>query len=379
MILNLSSSDGVTQEELTTALADKQDTLVNGTGTTVLNNAVNIDTPVQGIKTQDEFDALPEDDQNKGLWVISDGGSGGGGVGNSNDTWLSDLDLRGTYGIYTQVENLYEESRKCSFMDDAPVITGNDPKVGNQFYASFNTNKNLEMSRYIGVFTFDTIPTYDEATSHWSEFNATLHYAVYVGPWKGFSDGRLLLVKMDSVPALNTEIDISLDAVVGPLPNWTGGSGLYGFVIVDDAFYKVKYQPKNVDLAGYKITVSFLKIDALSEVTEYDATGGWHVRKWANGYVEMSLKDTRTLDITRAYESIYIPPVGKQYSFAYPFTLTALYSEDIHVVSSNDNLVFFLSCSGGSLTKTSLIYPSAAKSWSNQSVVTTVRVTGRWK
>lgn len=74
-------TDGVTQEELTTALADKQDTLVNGTGTTVLNNGVNINTPVQQIVTQAEFDALPEDDQNKGLWVISDGESGGGSSG----------------------------------------------------------------------------------------------------------------------------------------------------------------------------------------------------------------------------------------------------------------------------------------------------------
>lgn len=70
-------TDGVTQEELTTALADKQDALVNGTGTTVLNNGVNINTPVQQIVTQAEFDALSEDDQNKGLWVISDGESGG--------------------------------------------------------------------------------------------------------------------------------------------------------------------------------------------------------------------------------------------------------------------------------------------------------------
>lgn len=77
MKLTADPTDGVTQEELTTALADKQDTLVNGTGTTVLNNGVNINTPVQQIVTQAEFDALSEDDQNKGLWVISDGESGG--------------------------------------------------------------------------------------------------------------------------------------------------------------------------------------------------------------------------------------------------------------------------------------------------------------
>lgn len=94
-IFNSSSGgSGVTQEELTTALADKQDTLVNGTGTTVLNNGVNINTPVQQIVTQAEFDALPEDDQNKGLWVISDGESGGGSSSSSGGEIYSTEETR---------------------------------------------------------------------------------------------------------------------------------------------------------------------------------------------------------------------------------------------------------------------------------------------
>lgn len=43
-------------------------------------NVLGVTTPIQGIKTQAEFDALPEEQQNKGLYVISDGESSGGGA-----------------------------------------------------------------------------------------------------------------------------------------------------------------------------------------------------------------------------------------------------------------------------------------------------------
>lgn len=110
-------ADGVTQEELTTALADKQDTLVNGTGTTVLNNGVNINTPVQQIVTQAEFDALPEGDQNKGLWVISDGESGGGSSGSSGEIYSTEETKIGTW---IDGKPLY---RKC-FVITLPTSTG---------------------------------------------------------------------------------------------------------------------------------------------------------------------------------------------------------------------------------------------------------------
>lgn len=80
MKITADATDGVTQDELTTALETKQDTLINGTGTTVEGNAVNINTPVYDIKTQAEFDALSEEQQNKGLYVISDNDSSGGGA-----------------------------------------------------------------------------------------------------------------------------------------------------------------------------------------------------------------------------------------------------------------------------------------------------------
>lgn len=83
MKITADPADGVTQEELTAALADKQNTLVDGTGTTIQGNAVSVTTPVNGIVTQEEFDALPEVQQNKGMYVVTEDGDGNGGGSSS--------------------------------------------------------------------------------------------------------------------------------------------------------------------------------------------------------------------------------------------------------------------------------------------------------
>lgn len=62
---------------------------------------IGVTTPVRGIVTQAEFDALPEAEQNKGLYVISDGGDGPGtGGGTQSGTvvrqnWVYDPDTGG--------------------------------------------------------------------------------------------------------------------------------------------------------------------------------------------------------------------------------------------------------------------------------------------
>lgn len=65
--------------KIDTALKGKQDALGNGIGTTVSGNGVNVDTPVRGIITQEEYDALSEEEKNKGMYIISDGEGGAGG------------------------------------------------------------------------------------------------------------------------------------------------------------------------------------------------------------------------------------------------------------------------------------------------------------
>lgn len=65
------------------ALSGKQNTLTDGTGTTIQGSAVNVTTPVNGIVTQAEFDALPEVQKNTGMYVVKEDGDGSGGGGSS--------------------------------------------------------------------------------------------------------------------------------------------------------------------------------------------------------------------------------------------------------------------------------------------------------
>lgn len=66
----------VTQEELQTALAGKQDTITLGDGMSNDGDTLNVDNPVRGIMTQEEFDALDSDVKDKGTYFIH-GESGG--------------------------------------------------------------------------------------------------------------------------------------------------------------------------------------------------------------------------------------------------------------------------------------------------------------
>lgn len=115
--------DGVTQGELTAALATKQDAFEAGTtleltaNTRTAGGRLEVKTPVQSILTQSEFDALSETQQNKGLYVISDGGGGNGGGGSSEN-------------VYSTVE-----TRIGTWIDGKPlyrkVFTGDGPTSAN--------------------------------------------------------------------------------------------------------------------------------------------------------------------------------------------------------------------------------------------------------
>lgn len=84
--------DGVTQGELTAALATKQDAFEVGTTLELTANAraaggrMEVKTPVHDILTQAEYDALTEVQKSKGLYVIDDGNSGSGGGGSSGSS-----------------------------------------------------------------------------------------------------------------------------------------------------------------------------------------------------------------------------------------------------------------------------------------------------
>lgn len=80
--------------------------LTAGDGLTITGGVASVDTPVKSILTQAEYDALPEAEQNKGMYVISDGGSGGSSVGGSSES----LDIYST-----------EETRIGTWIDGKPL------------------------------------------------------------------------------------------------------------------------------------------------------------------------------------------------------------------------------------------------------------------
>lgn len=78
-------------------------TYIAGDGIDIAETAegpkIGVTTPVQGIVTQAEFDALPEEQQNKGFYVISDsgGGSGGGGGESAGEVYSTEEIRIGTW------------------------------------------------------------------------------------------------------------------------------------------------------------------------------------------------------------------------------------------------------------------------------------------
>lgn len=111
--------DGVTQAELTAGLATKQDAFEVGSTLELTANArtaggrLEVKTPVQSILTQSEFDALSETQQNKGLYVISDSTStGGGGSGGSSLDIYSTVEIR--IGTWIDGKPLYRRVFKTT-------------------------------------------------------------------------------------------------------------------------------------------------------------------------------------------------------------------------------------------------------------------------
>lgn len=67
-----------------------------GDGLSKEGDTLSVTTPVRGIVTQAEFDALTEAQKNSGLYVISDGG-GGGGVSSAGEVYSTEETRIGTW------------------------------------------------------------------------------------------------------------------------------------------------------------------------------------------------------------------------------------------------------------------------------------------
>lgn len=69
--LTISSTGGVTHAELEEAMSGKQDVIIPGDGLEKVENTLSVSSPVRGVISQEEYDALPEEKQKKGLYIVS--------------------------------------------------------------------------------------------------------------------------------------------------------------------------------------------------------------------------------------------------------------------------------------------------------------------
>lgn len=92
--------------------------LTAGDGLTIADGVASVDTPVRGILTEAEFNALPEAEQNKGMYVIPDA-DGGESPGESYENVYSTDERR--IGTWIDGKPLYRKARPISLKNN----TGN--------------------------------------------------------------------------------------------------------------------------------------------------------------------------------------------------------------------------------------------------------------
>lgn len=146
-------------ESLWTAIKRKLSFLA-GKGLSKDGDALNVTTPVKGIVTDSEFDALPEDERNNGFYIIKDG-SDGSGSGSSNleiysteetriGTWIDGKPLYriafsgtlpGSHGVTVSGFHISDLDRLISLSTTCLIDVWYDLP-----YISTSGNANLEMT-----------------------------------------------------------------------------------------------------------------------------------------------------------------------------------------------------------------------------------------
>lgn len=115
-------------------------TLTAGDGLTITDGVASVDTPIRGIFTQSEYNALPDDKKNKGMYVISDAGGSSGGGGESSDIYSTEETRIGTW---IDGKPLYRKVIEFTFPSSGGWHNG--PSYGEvgtitRFEGSVNTN-----------------------------------------------------------------------------------------------------------------------------------------------------------------------------------------------------------------------------------------------
>lgn len=107
--------------------------------------SIGVTTPVQGIVTQAEFNAMPEAERNRGLYVISDGGGGGSSAGEVYST----EEIR--IGTWIDGKPLYQMTKTGTISSNS--LNAYAPPIGFVFSEKIDTPVYLEPVIYNGTIT----------------------------------------------------------------------------------------------------------------------------------------------------------------------------------------------------------------------------------
>ena len=110
---------------------------------------------------------------------------------------------------------------------------------------------------------------------------------------------------------------------------------------------------------------------------EYDTEDGWHVRKWSDGYLEMSYKKEVNVTFSNSFAGIgFYANTG--INEPYPVIPAVIYSESIGMTELSDGALVSLYQSKIMKNTLSYIYLFAAAN-GNRTGTVCAHITGRWK
>ena len=152
-------------------------------------------------------------------------------------------------------------------------------------------------------------------------------------------------------------------------------------------YVKLNYTSNNIDssLPAYRtarpINMAVLYcVKALPSepvLDEYDTEDGWHVRKWSNGYLEMSYKKEVNVTFSNSFAGIGFY-VNTGINEPYPVIPAVVYSESIGLTELSDGALVSLYQSKIMKNTLSYIYLFSAAN-GNRTGTVCASITGRWK
>lgn len=192
-----------------------------------------------------------------------------------------------TYEVH-DCSTLLNKSLIYSTFSNRSLKVYGELEVGDEFSAYFlyDGERLFPAYRYHGIFVCDE----KNADGQADRIRATLKDFTLIGSQYEAIDTFLTFLKLDSLPATNTEITIPYSAIVGIRPHWMN-TAHRGFMTVGDKLYLIDYRLNWTDHENQTFTIT------INTITPISNTGGTA----EDAFVIVKEKELKTLaDFTNA-------------------------------------------------------------------------------